>query len=57
MSRSGRRDFLKLAAAGAVGTLPVSLIELSFAKPADTFTFAYISDSHIQLVKGTGPMR
>ena len=48
-----RRDFLKnsglLVAASA---LPVSLVELAFADPKENFTFAYISDSHIQHIKG-----
>ena len=54
MSKTTRRDLLKgagLIAAGSV--LPFSMIRLSFAganKP--DFTFAYISDSHIQQVKG-----
>ena len=48
-----RRDFLKSAAAlAAVSTLPVSLIEMAFADPLQNFTFAYISDSHIQHIKG-----
>jgi 3',5'-cyclic AMP phosphodiesterase CpdA len=56
--KSDRRSFLKTAtAAGAAGVLPISLIELSFAKPAENFTFAYISDAHIQQVKGTDFVR
>ena len=54
MSKLSRRDFLKgsgLVAAGSV--LPMSLIELAFADANDNFTFAYISDSHIQHIKGT----
>jgi 3',5'-cyclic AMP phosphodiesterase CpdA len=48
-----RRDFLKGAAsAAAVSTLPLSTVELAFADPAKSFSFAYISDSHIQHVKG-----
>ena len=53
-NRIKRRDFLKGAggmAAGAV--LPVSLIELQGVTPAESFTFAYISDSHLQHIKGT----
>jgi 3',5'-cyclic-AMP phosphodiesterase len=46
-----RRSFLKCA--GALATLPVSTIELSFADPAKNFTFAHISDSHIQHIQGT----
>ena len=54
MSKFNRRDFLKgsgLLAAGSV--LPMSLIELAFADTNDNFTFAYISDSHIQHIRGT----
>lgn len=48
-----RRGFLK-GAAGAIlaGALPVSLVELAFARPEENFTFAYISDAHIQHIKG-----
>ena len=49
----GRRDFLKGAgAAAAVSTLPLSMVKLAFADPAQDFTFAYISDSHIQHISG-----
>ncbi|HMN44201.1 MAG TPA: metallophosphoesterase [Povalibacter sp.] len=49
-----RRTFLRNAALGvSASTLPLTLVELAFAKPQDTFTFAYISDSHIQHIKGT----
>jgi 3',5'-cyclic AMP phosphodiesterase CpdA len=48
-----RRDFLKGAAtAAAVSTLPLSTVELAFADSAKNFSFAYISDSHIQHIKG-----
>lgn len=48
-----RRDFtLKGLAAGALSTLPISLVKLAFADSAQDFTFAYISDSHIQHIKG-----
>ena len=48
-----RRDFLKSGAAlAAAGTLPVSTVELAFADSAKNFTFAYISDSHIQHISG-----
>ncbi|MCF7984444.1 MAG: metallophosphoesterase [Thiohalocapsa sp.] len=53
MSKLSRRNFLKgsgLLAAG--GVLPMSLIELAFADPRQNFNFAYISDSHIQHIKG-----
>ncbi|MCC6698619.1 MAG: metallophosphoesterase [Candidatus Hydrogenedentes bacterium] len=48
-----RRGFLKSAgAAAAISTLPVSMVELAFAEPEKNFTFAYISDSHIQEIEG-----
>ncbi len=48
-----RRDFLKGAGAlAAASVLPVSMVELAFADSAKNFTFAYISDSHIQHIKG-----
>ena len=48
-----RRDFLKNAGAlVAASALPVSLVELAFADSAQNFTFAYISDAHIQQIKG-----
>ena len=31
----------------------MSLVELAFADPKQNFTFAYISDAHIQHIKGT----
>jgi len=53
MSNS-RRDFLKAGSAALVaGMLPVSLVKLAFAESAEDFTFAYISDSHIQQIKGS----
>jgi 3',5'-cyclic-AMP phosphodiesterase len=49
-----RRDFLKRAGAlGIGGLLPMSLVRLTFANASQDFTFAYISDSHIQHIKGT----
>ena len=49
-----RRDFLKGAASvAAVSAIPLSTVELAFADPAQNFTFAYISDSHIQHIKGS----
>ena len=49
-----RRNFLKAAglAAGA-SLLPVSSIRLAFGDEEKDFTFAYISDSHIQHISGT----
>jgi len=51
--RTTRRDFIKTAGAlTAVGALPVSMVELAFADSQNNFTFAYISDAHIQQIKG-----
>ena len=48
-----RRKFLKSAGAlMAAGSLPISLVKLSFADSRQDFTFAYISDSHIQHISG-----
>lgn len=48
-----RRQFLKTGGTVAAGScLSASLIELAFADQRDDFTFAYISDSHIQHIKG-----
>lgn len=48
-----RRNFIKSAGALAIGsTLPISLVELAFAESSQNFSFAYISDSHIQQIKG-----
>ncbi|MFH1743304.1 MAG: metallophosphoesterase [bacterium] len=46
-----RRDLLKCA--GAFCALPVSTVELAFAGTHEKFTFAYISDAHIQHIQGT----
>jgi len=52
-NRFSRRGFLKgVGATAAVSTLPVSMVELAFADPAKNFTFAYISDAHIQHISG-----
>jgi len=49
-----RRSFLKTAGSvAAVSTLPIAWVELAFAKAEQNFTFAYISDSHIQHIRGT----
>ena len=49
-----RRGFLKRAGVlTAGGLLPMSLVELAFADSSQNFSFAYISDSHIQHIKGT----
>lgn len=48
-----RRDFLKSAGVlAAASALPVSMVELVFADSTQNFTFAYISDSHLQHIKG-----
>ncbi|WP_432822948.1 metallophosphoesterase [Trichloromonas sp.] len=52
-SSVNRRDFLKGAGAFAIAaSLPISLVELAFADAAENFTFAYISDAHIQHISG-----
>jgi Icc protein len=49
-----RRNFLKGAGAiAATSCLPMSMVELAFADQEKNFTFAYISDSHIQHISGT----
>lgn len=55
MSKVSRREFTKSAlTAGALATLPISLIKLAYAEDDKdkSFTFAYISDAHIQHIKG-----
>lgn len=48
-----RRAFLKGATAlAAAQALPISLVELVFADESRNFTFAYLSDSHIQQISG-----
>lgn len=50
---TGRRNFIKSTGALTLGvTLPISLIELAFAESAQNFSFAYISDAHIQQIAG-----
>jgi len=51
---NNRRDFLKTTATGMIaGMLPVSMVRLAGAAPNEPdFTFAYISDAHIQHIKG-----
>jgi Icc protein len=52
-TRMNRRDFIRSAGAlGVLSSLPVTTVELAFADPQNNFTFAYISDSHIQHIKG-----
>ena len=51
---NNRRQFLKRGATAMIaGVLPVSMVRLSFAQSSEDFTFAYISDAHIQHIKGT----
>lgn len=53
MTDNSRREFLKGAGAvTAATTLPLSVVELAFADPAQSFSFAYISDSHLQHIRG-----
>jgi 3',5'-cyclic-AMP phosphodiesterase len=49
-----RRGFLQRSGALiAAGSLPLSIVEIAFGKSdAETFTFTYISDSHITHIKG-----
>lgn len=52
-STLSRRAFLKSATAlAAAQALPVSLVELAFADEGRSFSFAYISDAHIQQIRG-----
>jgi len=58
LDRSTRRDFIRMTgAAAAASILPVSVVELAFADQAQNFTFAHISDAHIQHIKGTSFVR
>ncbi len=51
--RPDRRSFLKAAGAlTAASILPMSIVELAFADKSRNFTFAHISDAHIQHVRG-----
>jgi len=51
--KPNRREFLKGAGAiAAASTLPLSTVEIAFADSKKNFTFGYISDSHIQHIKG-----
>ena len=50
---NSRRNFIKKSGVALLGsTLPISLVELAFAEASQNFTFAYISDSHIQHIRG-----
>ena len=51
---TSRRNFIRTAAGViAANALPMTWVECAFANKAENFTFAYISDSHIQHIKGT----
>lgn len=53
MSDINRRDFVKTGLAlGALATVPLTMVRLAFGAEKEDFTFAYISDSHIQHIKG-----
>jgi Icc protein len=48
-----RREFLKTAGAlAAASALPLGMVELAFADDRRNFTFAFISDAHIQHIAG-----
>ncbi len=51
-NNSSRRGFLQGVGAVAA-TLPLTSVKLAFGGSGEDFTFAYISDSHIQHIKGT----
>ena len=49
-----RRDLVKYGSTSLIaGCLPVSLVNLAFGSPGADFSFACISDSHIQHIKGS----
>jgi len=49
-----RRDFVRIGSTSMIaGCLPVSLVNLAFGSTGENFSFAYISDSHIQHIKGS----
>ena len=49
-----RRGLLTLGAkVAAISTVPMSMVKLAFADSRQDFTFAYISDAHIQWIKGS----
>lgn len=51
--RSSRRDFLKSAGiAAAAAALPMSVVKVASAHQTESFTFAHISDAHIQHIHG-----
>jgi Icc protein len=51
---TNRRRFLKTSGRGIIASaLPLTMVELAFGKGTESINFAYISDSHIQHIKGT----
>lgn len=48
-----RRHFFRQAAgAASITTLPLTMVDMAFATPAENFSFAFISDAHLQQVQG-----
>ncbi len=45
------------AAAGTLTTLPISMVRLAFGGTREDFSFTYISDAHIQQIKGASFVR
>ncbi len=52
MSTNRRNVLQGLGALAAGSVLPLSLVKVVAAKAEDSFTFAFVSDSHIQQIKG-----
>jgi len=55
-----RRSVMAAGAAGVAGTLttlPISMVRLAFAGEREDFAFTYISDAHIQQIKGASFVR
>ncbi|WP_442753520.1 metallophosphoesterase family protein [Methylocystis sp. JAN1] len=55
-----RRSVMAAGAAGLAGTLatlPISMVRLAFAGTREDVSFTYISDSHIQQIKGANFVR
>lgn len=54
MTGIDRRHFLKHTAfAVTTAVVPCTLVEMAAAKTAESFTFAYVSDAHIEHVEGS----
>ena len=53
MTQSNRRKFIQRAASmAAVGTLPLTHVKLGRSETSAEFSFAFLSDSHIQHIRG-----